>query len=352
MGIKKTVKRVAKQIQQIVPMVEEIHDHVLLTKHAQATLAEKKREEAQRQRNIEEYDRMAGRANKVNVGGDSVSAHKDPAVNVTNLFPMPADLADIMAFVRAAQWDSRNIAKPESLPDTGDVMDTVHKCLENAGLGPVQRNDVIGQLHNAGLVFRWAGWKTDRLAEPSVKEAHTLSQGLSLGKKRANAYGNMVDAGRVVLMGHANKGGNIYKVQVREWLAYIEGRGCLFEACSDSHTGLVGCQQSRSDNGITIEGDPHTPIKAFTDAKLAHDDLTQQLSEWRAREADRKGETGSDIPASTHNPETGQELAVQVKGPGMIYAGEELAVADRGDASPIGGYYPGTARKIKDNPQA
>lgn len=197
-----------------------------------------------------------------------------------------------------------NFQRSEGIRDESEVIAQAHKCLENAGLGPVQRNDVINQFHNAGLVLHWARWT--KAINPTQTPAITYvvesalaenfgGNGFTISKDRQTinylgenyyteagwasrneaeaiaptasedlksevdqvraklaeldaAYlkskGDLAQAGSTMLLARplepSHSVGNL-KVSVKDWVGYDQDKSCMWNSCSDSHTDEYGC---------------------------------------------------------------------------------------------------------------
>lgn len=141
-----------------------------------------------------------------------------------------------------------NFQRSEGIRDESEVIAQAHKCLENAGLGPIQRDDVINQFHNAGLVLRWAEWAeaiaptASESLKSEVDQAHAKLAELDAACLKAK--GDLEQAGSAVLLARplepCSYVSNL-KVTVKDWVRYDQDKSCLWDSCSESHTDQYGC---------------------------------------------------------------------------------------------------------------
>ena len=149
-----------------------------------------------------------------------------------------------------------NFQRSEGIRDESEVIAQAHKCLENAGLGPIQRDDVINQLHNAGLVLRWAEW-TKAIAPTPTEEAPEEADDVGDVDDKAwaraklaeldaaclKAKGDLEHAGSTVLLARPLEPSHTshISITVKDWVRYDQDKSCLWDSCSESHTDQYGC---------------------------------------------------------------------------------------------------------------
>lgn len=138
-----------------------------------------------------------------------------------------------------------NFQRSEGIRDESEVIAQAHKCLENAGLGPVQSNDVINQFHNAGLVLRWAEWADEAPKADDVDDKEWARAKLAeLDAACLKAKGDLEQAGSIVLLARPLEPCSYVsklKVTVKDWVRYDQDKSCMWDSCSESHTDQYGC---------------------------------------------------------------------------------------------------------------
>lgn len=300
-----------------------------------------------------------------------------------------------------------NFKRSAGIRHESEVIAQAHKCLENAGLGPVQRDDVINQLHNAGLVLRWAEWTNTPAIPPTATPGITYvvesalaenfgGNGFTISKDRQtinylgeNYYSEagwanrgdgslpdtvmedkdwaraklaaleaaylkakheMIRAGSTMLLARpiepSHSVGNL-KVSVKDWVGYDQDTSCMWDSCSDSHTDEYGC--------ITVKR--HGKRVGLIDSNVNW--VTRLVNTYLImKEAHDKA--AIDFKEFSHRNMSKDEDGVKATSEGGPLTAEQAAQLDSGSGTEdTNGWLAGDiadaaakARKIKDEPQA
>ena len=253
-----------------------------------------------------------------------------------------------------------NFQRSEGIRDESEVIAQAHKCLENAGLGPIQRDDVINQLHNAGLVLRWAEW-TKAIAPSEVDDVDdkewARAKLAELDAACLKAKGDLEQAGSTVLLARPlepSPSVGKLKVTVKDWVRYDQDKSCLWDSCSESHTDQYGCIGVKKFGKRVVLAEINTNwvdrlVNNYLVMKEACDKAAIALNEFSHRNMDKAKDEGvplTDEQAAQLDSGSGTEDTT-----GWLAGDIADAAAERGEALRKH-HKRKEQRKIKDEPQA